>query len=422
MHKHVPVTSNSRIPYLQVSSSSSLILPLFSLHSDHVCMDPLRSGLPVPGGHEHAAAPCLGCHLHLAASARRHLEVDATLLRGCAHSHKNPSFPAVSTDSTLEADLRRPLLLSCYDQSTFLGCQRRSTCSVLSASICRKKSWDYDKCRYTIHLKLIQIKSNSYDNFTNLTLMLLNSNNFQPRQMHAAENKKTFNHFSLRGTLWNLPCSSGATWHYELFATLLRGSANSQRKPTLPAVWTGSALQANLPLHLLLSQYCWSTCSVLSASICWKDVGKATSPGTFYLKPVSGNSDSYDNFTILTMLLNSCNFQQRQINTRRRRENPSTISLSEALSEICLLQVQPLGTMQFLPGQCWDLTTVGKIHLVQQGRLAQGFKQICGAICSFRVMVEAPAMFCQNQSVQVYNNQSRSTPTHTTTSQIWPCS
>ena len=191
MHKHVPVTSNSRIPYLHVSSSSSLILPLFSLYSDHVCMDPLRSGLPVPGGHEDAAAPCLGCPMPLAASARRHLEVDATLLRGCAHSHKNPSFPAVSTDSKLEANLRRPLLLSCYDQSTFLGCQRRSTCSVLSASICRKKSWDYDKCRYTIHLKLIQINSNSYDNFTNLTLMLLNSNNFQPRQMHAAENKKT---------------------------------------------------------------------------------------------------------------------------------------------------------------------------------------------------------------------------------------
>jgi len=32
-----------------------------------------------------------------------------------------------------------------------------------------------------------------------------------------------------------MPSSSEATWHYELFATLLHGSANSCQNSTLPA-------------------------------------------------------------------------------------------------------------------------------------------------------------------------------------------
>ena len=145
----------------------------------------------------------------------------------------------------------------------------------------------------------MSVNSDSYDNFTNLT-MLLNSCNIQQLQMHAAEKKKTFNHFSLRGTLWNLPSSSWATWHHELFATPLLGSDNSSKKSTLPAAATGSTLpvvnltlRVNLRLHLHLSCFLRSTCSVLSETICWKDVGKATSPGTFHLKPISANSDSY---------------------------------------------------------------------------------------------------------------------------------
>jgi len=65
--------------------------------------------------------------------------------------------------------------------------------------------------------------------------------------------------------------------------------------------------------------------------------------------------------------------------------------------EICLLQVEPLGTMQFLPRCCWDLITASEIQLFQERRLAQGFKQICGSICSLRLSVEAPAVFCQKK-------------------------
>ena len=115
-------------------------------------------------------------------------------------------------------------------------------------------------------------------------------------------------------------------------------------------------------------------------------------------------------------------------------KKPSTISLYEAPTEICLLQIEPLGTMQFLPGPCWDLRTVGQTQLFQQWQLTQRLKQICGSICSLRVSVEAPAVFCQNQSVentfgrgqsegiQSILNPSRSIPTHTITSQNSPCS
>ena len=79
---------------------------------------------------------------------------------------------------------------------------------------------------------------------------------------------------------------------------------------------------------------------------------------------------------------------------------PSTISLCEARVEICLLQVEPLSTTNFLPRPCWDPTTVGEKQLFQQRRLIQYFKQTCGCICTFRVIVEAPAELCQNQSVE----------------------
>ena len=114
---------------------------------------------------------------------------------------------------------------------------------------------------------------------------------------HTEENKKTFNQFSLRGTQWNLPSSSLATWHHELFATMPLGSENSVWKPTLPGVTTGSRLEANLRLHLLLGCHCRSTCSVLPESICRKHLGTTTSPGTIHLKPIQVNSNSYDNFT-----------------------------------------------------------------------------------------------------------------------------
>ena len=104
--------------------------PLLSLHSHHVWMDPLRSGLPVPDGHEDAAAPPLGCPVPAAASARRHPELFATLLRGSANSRQNSTLPAASIGSRLQANLRLHLLL---------GCLRRSTCRVLSESICRKQ-------------------------------------------------------------------------------------------------------------------------------------------------------------------------------------------------------------------------------------------------------------------------------------------
>ena len=64
------------------------------------------------------------------------------------------------------------------------------------------------------------------------------------------------------------------------------------------------------------------------------------------------------------------------------------------------MQLRPGAIRDFLPRCCGDLRTVIKCQLFQQGRLTQGFKQICNAICSFRVRIKAPAVFCQNQSVE----------------------
>ena len=76
------------------------------------------------------------------------------------------------------------------------------------------------------------------------------------------------------------------------------------------------------------------------------------------------------------------------------------MSLCEALSEICFLQIEPLGITDFLPGPCWDLRTVMKIQLFQQGRLTQRLQKICGSICSFCASAEAPAVFCQEQPIR----------------------
>ena len=65
----------------------------------------------------------------------------------------------MSTGSRLEANLRRPLLLS------FL---RWSTCSVLSETICRQHPETANACMYIIHLRPVQVNSNSYDNLPNL--------------------------------------------------------------------------------------------------------------------------------------------------------------------------------------------------------------------------------------------------------------
>ena len=163
--------------------------------------------------------------------------------------------------------------------------------------------------------------------------MLLNSNSFQQRQIQTGiKHEKPFNHFSLRGTVWKLPSLNWATWHLGIFATLLLGSEDSCEDPTLPAAASGSMLEANLRRHLLLGRLRRSTCSVLSETIC----------------RIPNPSKTHTNkFTIPTMLLNPCNFQQTQINTRRKQEKPSTISLCEAPCEICLLQVEPLCTTNF---------------------------------------------------------------------------
>ena len=102
--------------------------------------------------------------------------------------------------------------------------------------------------------------------------------------------------------------------------------------------------------------------------------------------------------------------------------------------EFCLLQVEPLGITDFMPRCCWDLRTEREIQLFQLCPLAQGFKQICGALCSFRVSAEAPAVFCEKMSeticqkhletaisagIQSILNTYRSIWTHTTTSQIY---
>ena len=334
-----------------------------------------------------------GTHWNLPSSnwATWHHAVFARPLLGSENSWPNTTLPAVATDSTLEANLRLHLLLACL-------C--RSTCSVLSESICRKHVRTRTKWRYTIHLKPIQVYTNSYDNFTKLT-MLLNSNNFQQRQTHPDQNKKTFANFSLRGTRRNLPSSNWATLHYELFARPLLGSPNSDKTSTLPAGTTDSKLAEDLVLHLLLLCHCRSTCSVLSESIRlynspW-DCDKCRC--TVHLKPIQVNLDLYDSCDNFTNLYKS---EPGQHPTHwKRTRKPLSMSLCEARCESCLLQVEPLGITDFLPCCCGDLITVGQTQLFQQGRLTQRLKQICGSICSFCATAEAPAVFCQNQSVYI---------------------
>ena len=157
-----------------------------------------------------------------------------------------------------------------------------------------------------------------------------------------------------------MPSSSEATWHYELFAMLLLGSDCSEQKISLPAVSTGSRLQANLRRPLLLSCECRSTCSVLSETICQKHLETAISPisaGTQSILNTYGSKWTHTTTSQIYTNLNSDNKQQRQIHTCTKQENPSTISLCEALMEICRLQVEPLGTTNFLPRARWDLRT-----------------------------------------------------------------
>jgi len=54
---------------------------------------------------------------------------------------------------------------------------------------------------------------------------------------------------------------------------------------------------------------------------------------------------------------------------KKRKPLSSTISVREALIEICLLQVGPIGTMQFLPRCCRDPMTEGKIQGYQVAAL-----------------------------------------------------
>ena len=191
-----------------------------------------------------------------------------------------------------------------------------------------KRRWDRDKCRYIIQ----QVNSNLYDNFTNLT-MLLDSNNFQQRH---GENKKTFNHFSLRGTMWNLPSSSLANWHHAVFARPLLGSENSVQYSTLPAAANDSTLAEDLVLHLHLSCHCGSTCSVLSESIRRKDVETATSAG---MSLILNTSQSYHNSTNLY----KSELGQRPTETHTRPEETR-----KPLPRFSLL-----GTQRNLPSSSW---------------------------------------------------------------------
>ena len=151
-------------------------------------------------------------------------EVFATLLLGSDCSRQKSTLPAVSTGSRLQANLRRPLLLSCV---------RWSTCSVLSETMSIKHG-DEDKVKVqvrscTFHLKPTQVNLDSYDHFTSLCKSELGQHPTETNKyaIIRVKKKKTFNHFSLRGTQRILPSSSWATWHHAVFATPLLGSANT---------------------------------------------------------------------------------------------------------------------------------------------------------------------------------------------------
>ena len=167
-------------------------------------------------------------------------------------------------------------------------------------------------------------------------------------------------------------------------------------------------------------QICGSICSFRES---------VEAPAVFCQKQSVKNTLGWGQSEGIHSVLNHSNPSRSTSSLRPKKAGiRSTIFLCEAPIEICLLQVEPLGTMNSLPRWWWDPITVGKIQLFQQGRLAQCFKQICGAICCLRVTAEAPARFCQNHSVdrmlgrrqvQFILNPSRLIPTHTTTSQIY---
>ena len=218
----------------------------------------------------------------------------------------------------------------------------------------------------------------------------------------------SFNHFSLRGTSWEscrLQVEPLGTTNFlprpcwNLISSRQKPKFFQQRVDWLKASSKSAAPSAPwVPL-------CWSTCGVLSESTCWKapwDYIDDKCRYTIHLKfkPIQVNSNSYDNFDKSLQIWTSDNFRQRQINTGRQQENLQPFLSARHCLEICLLQVEPLGTTQFFPRFCWDLRTATKIQLFQLCRLAQGFKQICGAIRSFRFCAEAPGVFCQKQSVE----------------------
>ena len=184
-----------------------------------------------------------------------------------------------------------------------------------------KGCWEGEKCRYTIHLKPMQVNSNSYDKFTNLT-MLLKSNNFQRRQKRrckkqeklqpflSARHSENFASFKLSHlaplSLCHAPAgiwlqqersksSSCVDW--------LRAS-NKSAAPAAPCVWLLKHLQ------------CFARITLLKG--CWEG---EKCRYTIHLKPMQVNSNSYENFTNLTMLLKSNNFQQRQLHTGIKQEN-----------------------------------------------------------------------------------------------------
>ena len=225
----------------------------------------------------------------------------------------------------------------------------------------------------------MKVSSNSYDSFTNL-----NSENIQRKQIHASNKARKPSTISL--------CEAPSE------ICLLQVEPLGTTKFLPRCCWdlrtvTENQLFQQRRLTQNFKQICGAICSLgvfveAPGVFCQNQSVK----NTFGLQNVKVSSNSYDSFTNL----NSENIQRKQIHTSNKARKPSTISLCEAPSEICLLQVEPLGTTNFLPRCCWDLRTDSEIQLFQLCRLAQNFKQICGAICSLGVFVEAPGVFCQH--------------------------
>ena len=189
--------------------------------------------------------------------------------------------------------------------------------------------------------------------------MLLNSSNFQQRQINTRRKQENLQPFlSTR----NSPKIAFFKWSHLALRTFCHAPAgiceqpaksNSSSSGDWLNAWSKSAATSAPWVPSLKHLQCFARGNL------FKDVGKATRPRTFYLKPTRLIPNQiWQSFWIQTVS------NRDKLNTRRKQEKPmpSTISLCEALSEICLLQVGPIGSMQFLPRCCWDPMTELKIQ------------------------------------------------------------